>query len=194
MNYEPVRLELLNAQVVDPATLVQQMSAESSVACSIHLSAKPRCAEELTSITQSPPTIVYRCTWIWNLVSEKQFNMTPLEIFHFYMEASLPTYALPESGQFDVILDPMLANHMRIRMPSAAEARGLATAWKKDGNSAIQLVAHGDGVAGIAGIASSGYARGPSAAPAGYGSGNRGRIQSTSVHQGGTSVKLHYCL
>ncbi|KAJ6572805.1 hypothetical protein DFH09DRAFT_1460808 [Mycena vulgaris] len=65
--------------------------------------------------------------------------MTPLETLQFYMHSALPTYTLPESTNFDVILDPFKAGHLRIRMVFAAEARALAVAWAKGGNPTVHL-------------------------------------------------------
>ncbi|KAJ6558793.1 hypothetical protein DFH09DRAFT_1365035 [Mycena vulgaris] len=90
--------------------------------------------------------------------------------------ADVPTYTLPESTDFDVILDPFKAGHLRIRMVFAAEARALAVAWAKGGNPTVHMVASGDAAA------TGSNTRETSTAPSGYGTGNPSRNHATVAH------------
>ncbi|KAJ7236818.1 hypothetical protein C8J57DRAFT_1728160 [Mycena rebaudengoi] len=52
----------------------------------------------------------------------------PGEIFQCYMDAMLPNYALPELGNYDVILDPIQFGFLRIQTILPADACALALA------------------------------------------------------------------
>jgi hypothetical protein len=69
----------------------------------------------------------------------------PGEIFQCYMDATLPHYALPESGNYDVILDPIQFGFLRIRTIIPGDAHALALAWSKGANTAIKMVGHDTG-------------------------------------------------
>ncbi|KAJ7696993.1 hypothetical protein B0H17DRAFT_1197727 [Mycena rosella] len=83
-------------------------------------------------------------------------QLTPLQILQLHMDDALPKYILP--AHFDVTLDPVQINHLRIRMDVQAETRALASAWGKTGNTEITMkLGGGDTFVGTHGTAASGY-------------------------------------
>ncbi|KAJ7128322.1 hypothetical protein C8R44DRAFT_873049 [Mycena epipterygia] len=107
-------------------------------------------------------------------------SSTPAQILEFYMHATLPSFALPEPAQMNVILDPMQASYLRIQMASSSDVRALKNAWiGKVPNGPVTMVAHGDMGAG-------GTSAHPSTSTGGSGSGmGSRRTQSRLSHNGG---------
>ncbi|KAJ7247077.1 hypothetical protein C8J57DRAFT_1523288 [Mycena rebaudengoi] len=61
------------------------------------------------------------------------------------VDATLTHYALPDSGNYDVILDPIQFGFLRIRTILPGDVRALARAWLKGANTAIKMVDHDTG-------------------------------------------------